>query len=315
MTIQTHIMAKKKKQPDASKKSTQKKKQQIIEDKTFGLKNKNKSKKVQQQIRAVERNVMNSGDSRLRRQEEARQKAKADAKARKKAQKEEQDALFGAALLAVQKKTTKHANQKDGKVEAKGRDADDNDANNNKKSTSRAMKMMFQMDAQEMEERLKEDPNYVPTLEDKVEAERQQKVQELQRTGKKGTPVTPETFAAWKERKQKKKLEESKKKVEAEFKKKKGGKGLSVLSGRDLYEYKKDLFEKVEDDDDDDDDDDRSATAETNGGSVASTNGITKLTGKAASASQVDQVAARVQSDLFLEGDDDDLDDLVDDEE
>jgi hypothetical protein len=32
----------------ASKKTEQKKKQQAIEDKTFGLKNKNKSKKVQQ---------------------------------------------------------------------------------------------------------------------------------------------------------------------------------------------------------------------------------------------------------------------------
>ena len=32
--------------PDASKKSVQKLKKQAIEDKTFGLKNKNKSKKV-----------------------------------------------------------------------------------------------------------------------------------------------------------------------------------------------------------------------------------------------------------------------------
>ena len=39
-------------------------------------------------------------------------------------------------------------------MEAKGRDADDGD---NKKNTSRAMKMMFQMDAQEMDEKLRED--------------------------------------------------------------------------------------------------------------------------------------------------------------
>jgi hypothetical protein len=73
-------------------------------------------------------------------------------KARKKAQKDEQDALFGAALLAVKKKGS--TNQKDGKVEAKGRDANEE---SNKKSTSRAMKMMYQMDAKEMEEKLKED--------------------------------------------------------------------------------------------------------------------------------------------------------------
>jgi len=135
-----------------SKKSVQKKKQQIVEDKTFGLKNKNKSKKVQQQIRSVEKNVMNSGDPKMRKLEEDRKKAKADAKARKKAMKDEQDALFGEALLAVQNKKT--LDKKSGKQEAAGRDANDDD---NKKTTSRAMKMMYQMDAQEMEEKLRED--------------------------------------------------------------------------------------------------------------------------------------------------------------
>jgi hypothetical protein len=43
-------------------------------------------------------------------------------------------------LGAISKKKT---NFKDGKVEAKGRDADDE---GKKKGTSRAMKMMFQMD-------------------------------------------------------------------------------------------------------------------------------------------------------------------------
>ena len=61
-------------------------------------------------------------------------------------------ALFGEALLAVSKK--KSVNQKDGKIEAQGRDGNDETA---KKSTSRAMKMMYQMDAQEMEEKLRED--------------------------------------------------------------------------------------------------------------------------------------------------------------
>lgn len=135
-----------------SKKSIQKKKQQAIEDKTFGLKNKNKSKKVQNYVQGVTNNVMNSGDRRQRQLEEQRAKAKAEAKARKKAMKEEQDALFGEALLAIQKKNT--TNQKDGKVEAKGRDADDE---GNKKNTSRAMKMMYQMDAKEMDDRLRED--------------------------------------------------------------------------------------------------------------------------------------------------------------
>lgn len=140
------------KKPEVSKKTIQKKKQQIVEDKTFGLKNKNKSKKVQQQIQSISKNVMNSGDPKMRKLEEARKKAKEEAKLRKKAMEAEQNALFGEALLAVEKKST--TNQKFGKVEAKGRDADDAD---NKKTTSRAMKMMYQMDAKEVSEKLKED--------------------------------------------------------------------------------------------------------------------------------------------------------------
>ena len=49
----------------------------------------------------------------------------------------------------------------------------------------------------------------MPTLEDKIEAERQKKVADLKKNGKKGTPVTPESFAAWQEKKRKRKAEES----------------------------------------------------------------------------------------------------------
>jgi hypothetical protein len=117
-------------------------------------------------------------------------------------------------------------------------------------------------------------------------------VEELQKSGK-GTKVTPETFAIWQDRKRKKRADAARKLVEAEFKKKKGGKGLAILSGRDLYEYKKDLFEVEEDkvvakDDDNGD-------------------------GKVEDDIEVEQVAEKVQSDLFLEGDDEDLDDLDDD--
>lgn len=43
-----------------SKKAQQQKKEKLIEDATFGLKNKNKSKKVQQFITRVEKSVKNS---------------------------------------------------------------------------------------------------------------------------------------------------------------------------------------------------------------------------------------------------------------
>lgn len=276
-------MAKKKKEQATSKKSEQKKKAQQIEDRTFGLKNKNKSKKVQSYVKSVTNSVNNGGDRKLRAEEERRKKQKADQKLRKKAMKDEANALFNEALGALKKKNT---NLKAGKTEAKGRDAD---ADGKKKGTSRAMKMMYQMDAKEMEEKLREDPNYVPTLEDKIEAERQKKVEDLKKNGRKGTPITQESFAVWQEKKRKRKAEESRKMVEQEMRKKKGGKGLAVLSGRALYEYKKDLF---------------AIEGEAESNEKSDENG--------AKDNLIDEVANKVQSDLFLEGDDDSLDDLDD---
>lgn len=135
-------------------------------------------------------------------------------------------------------------------------------------------------------------PNYVPTLEDKVEAERQLKVEELKKNGE-GTKVTPETFAAWQENKRKMRAEEAKKLVEIELRKKKGGKGLAVLSGRALYEYKQDLF-NVEDN-------------EKEGDTDVMTND--KANGSQNNDEAVEIVASNIQTNLFLEGDDD-LDDL-----
>ena len=129
------------KKDKSSKKAEQKKKTQSIEDRTFGLKNKNKSKKVQTFVQSVTTSVMNSGDRKQRQLEEQRKQQRAEQKARKKAMEEEQNALFNEALGALNKKST---NLKEGKTEAKGRDADEEGAT--KKGTSRAMKMMFQMD-------------------------------------------------------------------------------------------------------------------------------------------------------------------------
>lgn len=142
-------------------------------------------------------------------------------------------------------------------------------------------------------------------MEDEIEAQRQKKVAELKLSGK-GTPVTPETFAAWQQKKREKKMAEAKKKVEAEFKKKKGGKGLAVLTGRDLYSFKQDLFDKVEEEDKD-------GNAISIPASIAATSD-TGSSSKVRADNSVDQIAHAVESDLFLEGDDDDFDDIVDDE-
>jgi hypothetical protein len=126
-------------------------------------------------------------------------------------------------------------------------------------------------------------------LEDKIEAERQKKVQELKKSGNGGTKITPETFGVWQEKKRKQRAEKARKLVEAELRKKKGGKGLGVLSGRDLFEYKKDLFNMKEQNNPDEEVQQKEENA------------------------HVEAIAEKVQSDLFLEGDDDDLDDIEDD--
>ena len=153
-------------------------------------------------------------------------------------------------------------------------------------------------------------PNYVPTLEDEIESQRQKKVEELKKSGK-GTKVTPETFAAWQDRKRRRRAEEAKKLVEAEFKKKKGGKGLAVLSGRDLYEYKKDLFE-IKDADENDGGESEAAASKLASQPTPDLNAAGD--GSTQQDRTVEDVADKVQSDLFLEGDDDDLDDLDDDQ-
>ena len=64
----------------------------------------------------------------------------------------------------------------------------------------------------------------------------EEKREELKANGVKGTPVNAETLAAWKARKAERRKAEIAEKIKAETLKKKGGKGLSVLSGRELYE-------------------------------------------------------------------------------
>ena len=64
--------------------------------------------------------------------------------------------------------------------------------------------------------------------------------------GRTGTPVTEESLAAWREARAARIAAENAAKVAAEMKKKKGGKGLSVLSGKELFAYNRDLF--VDDD-------------------------------------------------------------------
>lgn len=124
---------------DASKKAEQKRKSKIVEDKTFGLKNKNKSKKVQAFIQQTTKSVMQGGDAKKRKEEETRKRLAAERKAARKAAEDERNALFNQALMAIEKKTSVKTK---GESEAKGRD---HDVKTEKSGTSKAMKMMFQV--------------------------------------------------------------------------------------------------------------------------------------------------------------------------
>jgi len=97
------------------------------------------------------------------------------------------------------------------------------------------------MEGREIDKSLKNDNNYMWTLDDEVEQLRQMKLTQMKDRNIKGIPVTLESFNIWKEKKHKKKADDARRTVEAEICKK-GDKGLSVLSGRDLFEYKPDLF-------------------------------------------------------------------------
>lgn len=80
------------------------------------------------------------------------------------------------------------------------------------------------------------------TLEDIIEEQRAK----LAAEGQKGTPVTEASFAKWRAEKLVKKQAEAEARLKAEQMKKKGGKGLSVLSGKELFSYNASLF--VDDD-------------------------------------------------------------------
>ncbi|KAJ2550301.1 Translation machinery-associated protein 46 [Coemansia sp. RSA 1933] len=76
------------------KKTVEKKKKQVIEDKTFGLKNKNKSTKVAKYVKQVEQQVQSSGDPRKRKAEEEKRQMQLSKKELEQQKKEELALLF-----------------------------------------------------------------------------------------------------------------------------------------------------------------------------------------------------------------------------
>lgn len=192
--------------PKAKKvtKGEEKKKAKVVEDKTFGLKNKNRSAQVQKFVQSTQKQHM--GDVMARKSAATAEKiAKKEAKATKEAE------LKALGLLPDAPK----------KDEAQF------------KSSAEAEDYLWTA----------EDFDYVAdetTLEEQLQKELDQLREDLATGKKKGTPVNPETFAAWEE-KRRKEAEKALRKAQATFKKTGGG-----MTGRALFEFDATLFKDDE---------------------------------------------------------------------
>lgn len=299
--------------PKASSKSEKKEKAKIIEDKTFGLKNKNKSAKVSRYVAQVEAQVKNSGSRNAKREEElARQKK--EQKKMEEAAKAELAKLINPVIqqqkvpFGVDPKTVVCAYFKVGQCSKGDKCKFSHDLNVERKSA----KINLYADARDQEEGKEEDSMeswdqskleqvvvkkhgpgiktttdivckyFLEAIENKKygwfwecpnggdsckyrhalppgfvlkssmaaakakEADDTISLEEFLETEryriKKETPVTAESFAAWKkQRKERQEAEEKAKssKREADYR---AGRLAGMVSGRDLFVYNPDLF-------------------------------------------------------------------------
>ena len=248
-----------------------------VVDKTFGLKNKNKSKKVQQFCKQVqETQNKNKGID-----AESKKKKKMS-KLAKLQQEMELKALFSEGLSITVKKKDLHKKKQQQGGGGGGGAGDYYDENWAESELAKAQAN----NGTEL------------TLEQRIEKKRQ----ELRDKGVKGTPVTPETFKLWKEKKAKRLLAEKMALQKAETLKKKG---KSVLTGRDLYLVQKDVFV---DDAEATEDYTRQVVQDEDADLYDENGALIEDAERPASAVSVDGVKV----DAALYGDDDDLDDLDD---
>ena len=248
----------------------------IVVDKTFGLKNKNKSKKVQQFCKQVqETQNKNKGID-----AESKKKKKMS-KLAKLQQEMELKALFSEGLSITVKKKDLHKKKTQQQGGGGGGAGDYYDENWAEAELAKAQQGSTEL-----------------TLEQRIEKKRQ----ELRDKGVKGTPVTPETFRVWKEKKAKRLLAEKMALQKAETLKKKG---KSVLTGRDLYLVQKDVFV---DDVEATEDYTRQVVQDEDADLYDENGALIEDAERPASAVSVDGVKV----DAALYGDDDDLDDLDD---
>ena len=198
--------------PPKSKKATEKAQKKVVEDKTFGLKNKNRSTKVQKFVQQVESSVKSGNREQAKKNAELAEKK--SAKEAKAAYEAEMAQLF---KVAEDKRKKQEADAADGKTQVMDEDG----------NPAVGPDGEYLWTADDFEEVEADDAR----LEDQLEAER-----EALKGRDDLTPVTEETFRAWRARK----IKEAQDAEKARLRKaKEAGKGLK---GWDLWQENADLF-------------------------------------------------------------------------
>mmetsp|Transcript_12299 Transcript_12299/g.18423 ORF Transcript_12299/g.18423 Transcript_12299/m.18423 type:complete len:246 (+) Transcript_12299:2-739(+) len=197
--------------PKKATKPDKKKAAKQIEDKTFGLKNKSKSKTVQKYVKTVEQSVKSSQG--MVKSEQDKQKKKASKEAAKKAEMELK-ALFNEGLMEAKKGPAKVGN------------TTQNNAPPPPEKKEKKAQTTFEIADSER------------TIEDMIEAQREK----FRAEGKVGTKVTEESLALWKKRRLETKKKMEKELYEKEVQKKGKKKAMSSLSGRALFDQDQSLF-------------------------------------------------------------------------
>ncbi|KAJ2785518.1 Translation machinery-associated protein 46 [Coemansia javaensis] len=293
-------MPPKKTQKGPSKKADEKQKKQAIEDKTFGLKNKNKSAKVGKYVKQVEKQVMDSGNRKLKEAADKR-RAQVEKKEAEKKRQEELGELFSPVQVAqkvpfgVDPKSVLCVNFKAGHCEKGAKCKFSHDANVGRKSAKmdlytdkrdvQADDTMDKWDQSRLEEvvlskhgnpqttteivckyfleaiedckygwfwecpnggdkcRYKHalPPGFVLKRDQKAEVKDEISLEEFLETerhklGSNLTPVTLESFTAWKAARRERREAEDLKSRQAKEKAYRAGK-LANMSGRDFFEF------------------------------------------------------------------------------
>lgn len=357
--------------PPKVDKAAQKQKEKVAVDKTFGLKNKNKSKVVQKYIKNITQNVVAGGAKKeADKMKEKDDKAKAvqkaallnslfnmatdkkgrafDPAAKKAAKQAEEEAIAAGKKLDTEVRkaiiegianSIRLTNPKGVRMSELGGTPIVNSLKDNYADAFKTLSLLLFIKANKETFWVDDPDTSNPTIrvQEDVDAEvapDERPIEEIIEEKRAalppgGTPVTKESFKAWKEKKEAERQSQVEEERQA-LAKKSGGKGLAALSGRDLFTFDATLFD-VDDEGAASDYDEREASDEEEPGALLPPPRRADLDeedeGEAAGSGDEGDAGARgsgepadggpIDAALFLEGGElpDDLDDLDEDED